>query len=84
MALRMKHPTLSNVPPLARRLTINPKARPGILPSAGSHVLSVTASFLHGRLRELRKAKGSSSLPDRPILPAPLRHSFLFAQMSVV
>lgn len=28
-------------------------------PSAGSHVLSVTASFLHGWLRELRKARAA-------------------------
>lgn len=35
------------------------KAGPGILPSAGSHVLSVTASFLHGRLRGLRKARAA-------------------------
>lgn len=34
----------------------------------------------------VRALKGSRSLPDRPILPgaAPLRHSFLFVQMSVV
>lgn len=54
---------------------LNPKARPGILPSAGSHVLSVTASFLHGRL-SARASKGSSSLPDRPILPGPTATQF--------
>lgn len=83
MLLRMKHLTLSNVPRLGQAPLRNPKARPGILPSAGSHVLSVTASFIHGRLlRELRKAR--AAFPTDRSSWAPLRHSFLFVQMSVV